>query len=85
MERPTYEQEMAAYTARFKAEKEKALQFITYAHDGPVTRHVMLCRAMDLARKGGFPRVEGPLGHSADPIAEALDDALGQEWEHSGA
>jgi hypothetical protein len=85
MEHLTYGREMTIYTARCEAAKQKAIQFITYQHERPVTRHVMLCRAMDLARNGQFPRIMGSLGHSADPIAEALDDALGQEWKRSGS
>ncbi len=63
----------------FDEKKREALSKITNPHDGPVTRFVMVARAIRLARQTGTTTV------GADPIAEALDEALEQEWPHSGA
>lgn len=76
--------EFKAKQEAFEAKKSDALERITYPHDGPVTPHVMICRAMDLARAGKFGAIDGPCG-DADPLSEALAEALGQEWEHSCA
>jgi hypothetical protein len=73
-----FKAKQAAFTARFDATKAEALRRITYPHDGPVTPHVMICRAMNLSRAGKFPTMESPCG-DADPLSEALAEALGHE------
>lgn len=79
-----FKAKQAAFSAAFEAKKAEAIKRITYPHDGPVTPHVMICRAMDLARAGKFGAMEGPCG-DVDPLSEALAEAFGQEWVHSGA
>jgi hypothetical protein len=55
----------------YEAAKEEALDYILDTCDGPVTPFVVMARAVELARKAG------PHQGCDDPVANALDEALG--------
>ena len=57
---------MAESTYSVKME-QKAFDFITYAHDGPVTPFVIMGRAVDAAAEHRFP---------VEEIANAMHSAL---------
>lgn len=68
---------------KFKRLVKEAESDLTYPHDGPVTKFVMIGRAIDLVRAGKYDMKGHDLASlgEVDVITEALDSVLEGELE----
>lgn len=54
-----------------ESDRKKIKEELMWAHDGPITQYILICRAMEIARLGSYT-----LYGIYDPVAEALDEVL---------